>query len=86
LTDEEINLLLDMRLIANLATIDDDGGIHLVPTWFRRDDDHILMPMSRYTLKYRNLSARPTPNPFKRPKPWRLDIGETAPEGRETRR
>ena len=59
LTDEEINRLLDMRLIANLATIDDDGGIHLVPMWFRRDGNHILMPTSRYTLKYRNLCARP---------------------------
>lgn len=59
LSDEEINRLLDMRLIANLATIDDDGGIHLVPMWFRRDGDHILMPTSRYTSKYRNLSARP---------------------------
>ena len=51
--------MLDMRLIANLATIDDDGGIHLVPMWFRRYGDHILMPTSRYTSKYRNLSARP---------------------------
>jgi hypothetical protein len=30
----EIQKLLSMRLIANLATIDDDEGIHLVPMWF----------------------------------------------------
>ena len=48
-----------MRLIANLATIDDDGGIHMVPMWFLRVSDDICIPTSRNTHKYRNLRKRP---------------------------
>jgi nitroimidazol reductase NimA-like FMN-containing flavoprotein (pyridoxamine 5'-phosphate oxidase superfamily) len=55
----EIQKLLSMRLIANLATIDDDGGIHLVPMWFLRVADDICIPTSRNTHKYRNLRKRP---------------------------
>ena len=31
LSSAEINELLSMTLIANLATLDDDGGIHILP-------------------------------------------------------
>jgi PPOX class probable F420-dependent enzyme len=55
----EIRKLLSMRLIANLATVDDDGSIHLVPMWFLRVGDYICIPTSRNTHKYRNLRARP---------------------------
>src|SRR5207244_2220391 len=55
----EIQKLLSMRLIANLATIDDDGGIHLVPMWFLRVADDICIPTSRNTHKYDNLRKRP---------------------------
>jgi nitroimidazol reductase NimA-like FMN-containing flavoprotein (pyridoxamine 5'-phosphate oxidase superfamily) len=55
----EIQKLLSMRLIANLATTDDDGGIHLVPMWFLRVDDDICIPTSRNTHKYHNLRKRP---------------------------
>jgi nitroimidazol reductase NimA-like FMN-containing flavoprotein (pyridoxamine 5'-phosphate oxidase superfamily) len=41
LTSAEIQKLFSMRLIANLATIDDDRGIHLVPMWFLRVADDI---------------------------------------------
>ena len=41
LAHAEIEKLLSMRLIANLATIDDDGGIHIVPMWFLRVSDDI---------------------------------------------
>jgi PPOX class probable F420-dependent enzyme len=54
-----IRELLSKRLIANLATIDDDGSIHLVPMWFLRVGDDICIPTSRNTHKYRNLKARP---------------------------
>lgn len=60
LTSAEIQKLLSMRLIANLATIDDDGGIHLVPMWFLRVADDICIPTSRNTHKYRNLRKRPS--------------------------
>jgi nitroimidazol reductase NimA-like FMN-containing flavoprotein (pyridoxamine 5'-phosphate oxidase superfamily) len=60
LTPAEIEKLLSMRLIANLATIDDDGGIHMVPMWFLRVADDICIPTSRSTHKYHNLRKRPS--------------------------
>ena len=60
LTSAEIQKLLSMRLIANLATIDDDGGIHQVSMWFLRVADDICIPTSRNTHKYRNLRKRPS--------------------------
>jgi nitroimidazol reductase NimA-like FMN-containing flavoprotein (pyridoxamine 5'-phosphate oxidase superfamily) len=59
LSDTEIHDLLSSTLIANLATLDDDGGIHILPMWFLRVGDDICIPTSRYTHKYRNLKARP---------------------------
>jgi general stress protein 26 len=48
-----------MTLVANLATIDDEGSIHLVPMWFLRIGNNICIPTSHHTHKYRNLRARP---------------------------
>jgi nitroimidazol reductase NimA-like FMN-containing flavoprotein (pyridoxamine 5'-phosphate oxidase superfamily) len=59
LTEEEIDQLLSMTLIANLATIDRAGTIHVVPIWYRHEPPHILMPTSRLTQKYRNLQRNP---------------------------
>jgi nitroimidazol reductase NimA-like FMN-containing flavoprotein (pyridoxamine 5'-phosphate oxidase superfamily) len=59
LSSIEIDKLLSMTLIANLAIIDDDGGIHLLPMWFIRTGNEICIPTSRHTHKYRNLRARP---------------------------
>lgn len=59
LTSTEIDELLSMTLIANLATLDDDGGIHIVPMWFLRLGNAICIPTSRHTRKYKNLRARP---------------------------
>lgn len=59
LSSVEIDDLLSMTLIANLATIDEDGGIHLLPMWFLRMENDICIPTSRHTHKYRNLRARP---------------------------
>jgi nitroimidazol reductase NimA-like FMN-containing flavoprotein (pyridoxamine 5'-phosphate oxidase superfamily) len=58
-TPIEIQNLLSMRLIANLATVDEDGSIHLVPMWFLRVDDDICILTSHNTHKYRNLRKRP---------------------------
>jgi nitroimidazol reductase NimA-like FMN-containing flavoprotein (pyridoxamine 5'-phosphate oxidase superfamily) len=55
----EIDKLLSMTLIANLATLDDDGSIHLLPMWFLRVGNDICIPTSHHTHKYRNLRARP---------------------------
>jgi len=46
----EINKLLSMTLIANLATIDNNGAIHIVPMWFLRVGDEIcFLPLARRT-------------------------------------
>jgi len=55
----EIDELLSMTLITNLATIDEDGGVHLLPMWFLRMENDICIPTSSHTHKYRNLRARP---------------------------
>ena len=59
LSTGEIDDLLSKTLIANLATIDKDGGIHIIPMWFLRIGNDICIPTSRKTHKYRNLLARP---------------------------
>jgi hypothetical protein len=59
LSPAEIDELLSMTLIANLATLDEDGGIHIVPMWFLRVGSDICIPTSHTTRKYRNLRARP---------------------------
>jgi nitroimidazol reductase NimA-like FMN-containing flavoprotein (pyridoxamine 5'-phosphate oxidase superfamily) len=59
LSSAEIDELLSKTLIANLATLDNDGGIHILPMWFLRIDNDICIPTSHYTHKYRNLKARP---------------------------
>jgi nitroimidazol reductase NimA-like FMN-containing flavoprotein (pyridoxamine 5'-phosphate oxidase superfamily) len=59
LSSAEIDDLLSMTLIANLATLDDDWGIHILPMWFLRIGNDICNPTSRHTHKYRNLRARP---------------------------
>jgi hypothetical protein len=59
LSSTEIDELLSMTLIANLATLDDDGSIHLLPMWFLRVGNDICIPTSSKTHKYRNLQRRP---------------------------
>jgi nitroimidazol reductase NimA-like FMN-containing flavoprotein (pyridoxamine 5'-phosphate oxidase superfamily) len=58
LSSTEIDKILSMTLIANLATLNNDGDIHLLPMWFLRLGNDICIPTSRYTHKYRNLRAR----------------------------
>jgi general stress protein 26 len=59
LTGAEVDELLDRRLIANLASINPNGTVHLVAMWFRRDGDSILFPTSHHTRKAKNLSRHP---------------------------
>jgi PPOX class probable F420-dependent enzyme len=51
--------LLDARLIAKLATLDVDGGLHLVGMWFLWDGEAVLLPTSRKTRKAKNLARDP---------------------------
>jgi nitroimidazol reductase NimA-like FMN-containing flavoprotein (pyridoxamine 5'-phosphate oxidase superfamily) len=55
LSSAEIDALLDARLIANLASINPNGSVHLVAMWFRREGDALLFPTSRHTRKAKNL-------------------------------
>ena len=55
----EIDELLSKTLIANLATLDNDGGIHILPMWLLRIGNAIFIPTPNHTHKYRNLKARP---------------------------
>jgi nitroimidazol reductase NimA-like FMN-containing flavoprotein (pyridoxamine 5'-phosphate oxidase superfamily) len=59
LTVAEIDKLLSMTLIANLATLGEDDTIHIVPMWFIRIGNDICIPTSHHTRKYKNLRARP---------------------------
>lgn len=59
LTPLEIDKILSMTLIANLATLGEDDSIHIVPMWFVRLGNDICIPTSRHTRKYKNLKARP---------------------------
>ncbi len=59
LSAAEIDELLAARLIANLASINGNGTVHLVAMWFRRDGDSLIFPTSSHTRKARNLRARP---------------------------
>ncbi len=51
--------LLEARLIANLATFNRDGSIHLVAMWFLHEDGVLLIPTSDTTRKARNLERDP---------------------------
>src|SRR5437764_5979341 len=59
LSAAEIDELLAARLIANLASINPNGTVHLVAMWFRREGDSLLFPTSHHTRKARNLRRHP---------------------------
>jgi PPOX class probable F420-dependent enzyme len=52
--------LLAAALIANLATLNPDGTVHLVAMWFRWDGTAILIPTHRTTRKAMNLARNPS--------------------------
>jgi len=54
-----VNEMLDDRLVAALGTLDSDGKIHLVPMWFRREGETILLPTSSRSRKARNVQRHP---------------------------
>lgn len=59
LSPAEIDEFLDARLIANLASVNPNGSVHLVAMWFRRDGDALLFPTSSQTRKAKNLRRHP---------------------------
>lgn len=59
LSDPLVAELLGARLIANFATVNRDGSVHLVPLWFLWRAPHVLLPTSGATRKIRNLERNP---------------------------
>ena len=59
LSEPLVRELLGSRLIANLATLDPDGAVHLVGMWFLWDGEAVLSPTSQRTRKARNLLRDP---------------------------
>jgi len=51
--------LLQRRLIATLATENNDGTIHLTAVWFLFEDNSLFVATSSKTKKARNVLARP---------------------------
>jgi hypothetical protein len=47
--------LLNAPLVANLATLNTDGSVHLVPVWFLLEDSAVLIPTNGRSRKARNL-------------------------------
>lgn len=56
LTEPLASELLAAPLIANLATLNSNGSIHLVAMWFLWHDGAVLIPTSHSTRKARNIA------------------------------
>jgi PPOX class probable F420-dependent enzyme len=59
LSEQLADELLRARLIANLATVNRDGTVHLVPLWFLWREPDLLFPTNRATRKVRNIERNP---------------------------
>ncbi len=59
LTDKELQDLLATAEVARIATLNDDGTVHLAPMWFRYDAPDILLGTQAVTRKVRNLERDP---------------------------
>ncbi|MBE2183866.1 MAG: pyridoxamine 5'-phosphate oxidase family protein [Anaerolineae bacterium] len=55
---QELIAFLDQKLIARLATIDDEGYPHVVPLWYSRDGDDLVIMTDRETRKVHNARVR----------------------------
>lgn len=56
---DELVTFLDQKIIARLATIDDEGYPHVVPLWYSRDGDDLVIMSDRETRKVHNALSRP---------------------------
>jgi PPOX class probable F420-dependent enzyme len=50
---------LDGRHYATLATLNEDGSIHLTPVWYLFEDECFFVEAAASSLKVRNILARP---------------------------
>ena len=51
--------LLSGRYYATLATLNDDGSIHVIPVWFLFENDRLHVQSSSMSRKVKNVTARP---------------------------
>jgi PPOX class probable F420-dependent enzyme len=58
--DNRLLALLDARLIATLATTNDDGSAYLSAVWFLRCGEDVLIATGGKTRKAKNAAARPS--------------------------
>ena len=58
-TREELQTFLDQRLIATLATRNEDDSTQLTAVWYRYDGTHVYVAVSSGSQKARNVRARP---------------------------
>jgi PPOX class probable F420-dependent enzyme len=59
MTNQELELFLREPNLARLATIDPDGTPHLVPIWYLRDGDDLVLISNPATRKVRNIRRDP---------------------------
>ena len=59
MTKSELKAFLDFAEFARLATMNDDGTIHLAPIFFKHQDGLILMASQDPSRKVRNIKRNP---------------------------
>ena len=59
LADPLVQELLAARLVAVLATREDDGSVHAVPMWLSGEDGEIVLASAATSRKVRNLERDP---------------------------
>jgi PPOX class probable F420-dependent enzyme len=59
MTEEELVPFLKKAQFARLATINEDGSVHLAPIFFRYEDGQILMATQDPSRKVRNIKRNP---------------------------
>jgi len=57
--NDSMRELLNGRRYATLATLNEDGSIHLTPVWYLFEDDHFFVESGAAARKVRNILARP---------------------------
>ena len=59
MTDEELESFFEKAQFARLATINEDGSVHLAPIFFRYENGQILMATQDPSRKVRNIKRNP---------------------------
>jgi len=59
MTDVELVAFLEKAQFARLATINEDGSVHLAPIFFRYENGQILMATQEPSRKVRNIKRNP---------------------------